>query len=151
MDRAACGFELSPAKEPACENAAWEIDVAEPAAPPAWCNVPCVVLPGVSLNVLSSVPDPPDSGGNVALTGDPSPPSGGASPSMPTSRQARARSNPPGPDSVRPKSAHRKAYIHSRPITSFGNTDISSGEHVPVLKRLVSHARGGWYMLKTRV
>ena len=38
------------------------------------CNVPCVVLPGVSLNVLSSVPDPPDSGGNVSLTGDPSPP-----------------------------------------------------------------------------
>eukprot|EP00966_Prymnesium_polylepis_P026908 621906-Prymnesium_polylepis.1 len=30
--------------------------------PSPWCNVPCVVLPGVSLNVLSSVPDPPDSG-----------------------------------------------------------------------------------------
>ena len=67
------------------------------------CNVPCVVLPVVSLNVLNSVPDPPDSGGKASLTGDPAPPfRWGVALHDDTPTKAR-KIEPLGPSSVRPK------------------------------------------------
>eukprot|EP00966_Prymnesium_polylepis_P175357 4058136-Prymnesium_polylepis.1 len=53
-------------------------------------DVPCVVLPGVVLNVLRHIPDPPESGCNPSSDTGASPPSRGASPIPP---QLGIRSN----------------------------------------------------------